>query len=83
MLDTSVFIRIIHFSYQWIFGLLLRNSADWDKAEVITCLVQANTVYSGVIVRIFVMAPILYIVSQQIHIDWLVGWLVVLGLTAL
>ena len=68
MLDTSVFIQIIHFYYQWMFGLLLRNSADWDKAEIMTCLVQANTVYSVIIVRIFVMAPILYIVSQQIHI---------------
>ena len=68
MLDTSVCIQIIHFSYQWVFGLLLRNSADWDKAEIMTCLVQANTVYSVTIVRIFVMAPILYIVSQQIYI---------------
>ena len=59
MPDTSVFIQIIHFSYQWMFGLLLRNSADWDKAVTMTCLVQANTVYSVIIARIFVMAPIL------------------------
>ena len=52
-----------------MFGLLLRNSADWNKAEFMTCLVQDNTIYSGIIVRIFVMAQILYIVSQQIHIE--------------
>ena len=69
MLDTSVFIGIIHFSYQWMFSLLLRNSADWDKAELMTCLVQTITVYSGIIVRIFVMAPILYTVSQQIQTE--------------
>ena len=40
MMDTSVFIQIIHFSYQWMFGLLLRDSADWDKAEIMICLVQ-------------------------------------------